>query len=62
MTWIYVAIGLAVVGTGVLVLAGVKVMAAARALSREITQANSRISPAEQRLHSQIGMNNAAEG
>ncbi|MFI6297350.1 hypothetical protein ACIBEJ_37555 [Nonomuraea sp. NPDC050790] len=62
MTWIFVAIGLGVAGIAVLVAAGVRVLSAARGLSRELAQAEARISPAEERLRGQIGMNKAVEG
>ncbi|MFI6503592.1 hypothetical protein [Nonomuraea typhae] len=62
MTWIFVAVALGVAGFAVLAVAGAKVLAAARGLSRELSAAEARISPAGARLHGQIGMNKAGEG
>ncbi|NUR87972.1 MAG: hypothetical protein HOY71_28130 [Nonomuraea sp.] len=55
MTWILLSLLLGVAGVAVLVLAGFRVISAARTLSREIAEAQNSIEPRSARLRSGDG-------
>ncbi|WP_327091949.1 hypothetical protein OIE66_15370 [Nonomuraea sp. NBC_01738] len=62
MTWIIVAIVMALAGTGVLVAAGIKVLAAARGLSREIAQTKAEVEPRVDLLRARNAVKAPGEG
>ncbi|MET8162062.1 hypothetical protein ABZT47_37370 [Sphaerisporangium sp. NPDC005289] len=62
MTWIFVAVGLAVVGLVPLAVLSARVVVAARGLSREIERANGRLAPVQGRLKAAIGASVRTEG
>ncbi|MET8143807.1 hypothetical protein ABZU32_26180 [Sphaerisporangium sp. NPDC005288] len=62
MTWIFVAVGLAVAGLVPLAVLSARVVVAARGLSREIERANGRLAPVQGRLKAAIGASVRTEG
>lgn len=62
MTWVFAGTALAVAGVAVLTPLVLRVVAAARALDREIGVARARIEPAQSRLNAQIAAVPPPEG
>ncbi|WP_248963134.1 hypothetical protein [Sphaerisporangium perillae] len=62
MTWIYVAVGLAVAGLVPLAVLAARVVVAVRGLSHEIERATRRLEPVQGRLRAAVGASGRQEG